>query len=464
MSLELRLGQRQEQRLALLPQMLQSIEVLQLATADLLQVVEAELQQNETLEVAESAAAASAAAEIVEPPRVSVAEREDSGWEEWRRGPADDGDDKKSAFLANVPAREHSLVDFVRQQLAFRDVPSLLADAVVVLAEHLDDRGLLPFAIEDLAEELDAPIELLVEARELLCTLEPRGIGACDPIGAMLLQAAGDPDLAVIERLLREHLDALGRNKLPDVARALQLSVDELQEVLQRMRGLNPRPAAGFADDDSAPLRPDAFVWLHDGTVQVALDDASLPDLQVNAEYAALAGNRQTAREVRDYLRPKLRSARDLIDAVRQRQATLLRVVEAVMREQQAFLAKGRTAIRPLRMSEIAGQLGLHTSTVSRAIAGKHVQTDRGVFRLRDFFDGSCLDCAPAEGRGRMAVAEQIAELVAAEDKSAPLSDDELVARLAGRGVQCARRTITKYRRQLGIPSSYLRRRFGEST
>jgi RNA polymerase sigma-54 factor len=280
----------------------------------------------------------------------------------------------------------------------------------------------------------------------------------------MLLQCGDDPDLPVIERLLREHLDALGRNKLPDVAKALRLSLDELQDLLQRMRGLDPRPGAAFGDDAGAPLRPDAFVWLHDGQVLVTLDEASLPDLQVNAEYQALAGDRATASEVRDYLKPKLRSARDLIDAVRQRQATLLRVVEAVMREQRPFLQKGRAAIRPLRMSDIAAQLAIHTSTVSRAIAGKHVQTDRGVFRLRDFFDGGRIDSAPNEGQGRMAVAEQIAELVAGENKAAPWSDDDLVAELGRRGVTCARRTVTKYRKQLGIPSSYLRRRFGDPT
>lgn len=457
MSLELRLGQRQEQRLALLPQMLQSIEVLQLATADLVQMLDRELQQNETLE-----ARPVEGEEPAPPPPPPVAEREDSGWEEWRRGPASDGEDTKSAFLANVPARAESLVEFVRQQLAFRAVPALLADAVVTLVEHLDERGLLPFRIEELAEQLDAPVELLREAKALLQTLEPRGIGAHDPIEAMLLQADGDPDLATIERLLREHLDALGRNKLPEVARALHVPVDDLRDLLERMRGLDPRPAAGFTRDAEAPLRPDAFVWLHDGAVHVALDEASLPDLQVSAEYAALAKDRSTAREVRDYLKPKLRSARDLIDAVHQRQATLLRVVESVMQQQQPFLAKGRTAIRPLRMSDIADRLGLHTSTVSRAIAGKHVQTDRGVFRLRDFFDGGRAEGADAEGHGRMAVAERIAELVAGEDKRAPLSDDELVARLQARGVHCARRTVTKYRKQLGIPSSYLRRRFGD--
>ena len=451
MSLELRQGLRQEQRLALLPQMLQSIEVLQLATADLVQLLEKELQENETLELR------AAAATVPDVPERR--ERDDADQEPWRRGVAD-GDDNKQGFLDNVPARQGSLVDHVREQLAFRRVPALLVDAIVRLVEHLDERGLLPVALDDLATSLDVPPELLREAHAVLCTLEPRGIGACDAIEAMLLQAEGDPDLPVIERMLRQHLDDLGKNRLPDVAHALELSIDELQQLMQRVATLNPRPAAAFHEADGMAVRPDAYAWLHNGALQAALDDEALPDLFVNEQYAALAGDRRTEREVRDYLRPKLRSARDLIEAVAQRKATLLRVVKAVMQEQLAFLARGRTALRPLRMSEIADRLDLHTSTISRTIAGKYVQTDRGVFALRDFFDGGRIDAAPAEGQGRMAVAEQITELVAAEDKLRPLSDDELVTALAGRGVQVARRTVAKYRGELGIPSSYLRRRF----
>ncbi len=454
MVLEVRLGQRQEQRLALLPQMLQSIEVLQLATTELLQFLDQELQQNETLEVRTAADA--------DLPAAPPPEREDSGWEEWRRPAGGDGEDRKLEFLANVAAEGDSLLEHVRQQLAFRGIAGDLADAVACLVEHLDERGLLPFDLTEIAAATGRPLERLTEAHALLTTLEPRGIGARDPVEAMLLQAHGDPDLPTIERLLREHLDALGRNKLPEVARALQVSIDDLQSLLERMRELSPRPAAAFRDAAAAPLRADVFVWQRDGVVQVALDEAAVPQLGVNAEYAAIASDRTTAREIRDYLRPKLRSARDLIDAVHQRQATLLRVVEAVMREQSQFLARGRSAIRPLRMSEVAERLGVHTSTISRAIAGKHVQTDRGVFRLRDFFDGSRIEAAPAAGQGRMAVAQQIRDLVAAEDKHAPLSDDDLVALLQQRGVRAARRTVTKYRKELGIPSSYLRRRFGD--
>ena len=458
MSLEVRLGQRQEQRLALLPQMLQSIEVLQLATAELLAKVDAELQQNETLEALPTAANA--------PPPGAPPLRGEADDErfDWRRGAAADGEDGKSAFLANVPARPESLLDAVRGQLAFRGVPALLADVVATLVEHLDERGLLPASDDELAARLDLPVELIAQARAQLQQLEPRGLGAPDPVAAMLLQAHGDPDLHTIERILREHLADLARNKVPDVARALALSVDELDDLLARIRPLNPRPAAAFADDAAPGLHADAYAWLHDGEVHVALDDASLPDLQVNAEYAALARAKATPPEVREYLRPKLRSARDLIEAVAQRQSTLLRVVDAIMRAQRGFLQQGRAAIKPMRMADVADELRLHASTISRAIAGKHVQTDRGVFRLRDFFDGGRADAAGAgvQGQGRMAIAQQIAELVAAEDKSAPLSDDDLVARLQARGVQCARRTVTKHRKELGIPSSYLRRRYGD--
>lgn len=457
MSLDLKLGQRQEQRLALLPQMLQSIEVLQLATTDLVQFVEAELQQNETLELQRTDAA------LPEAPEVPSAEREDSGWDEWRRA-SDGGDDKKMGFLNNVPAQEKSLVDLVREQLAFRSVAPLISEVVMLLCERLDERGLLGVSDEELAVELDLDANLVAEARSVLQTLEPVGIGAHDAIEAMLLQAASDPDLFLIERLLRDHLEELSRNKLPGVAKSLHLSLDELQDLMQRVKTLNPRPGAGFDDAENLSVTPDAFVWLQDSEIKVALDDEALPDLQVNAEYAALAGDRRTEREVRDYLRPKLRSARDLIDAVNQRKATLSRVLIAVMKRQMAFMEKGTTGIRPLRMSEIADELEVHTSTVSRTVAGKFIQTDRGVFALRDFFDGGRIAAAPAEGQGRMAVGQQITELVEAEDKERPMSDDDLVAALAAQGVQVARRTVAKYRRELAIPSSYLRRRFKESS
>lgn len=456
MSLDMNLGQRQEQRMTLLPQMLQSIEVLQLATTDLITFVEAELQQNETLILEQREVEAPASAEE------SSVERDEPTYEEFRRAPSD-REDRKLGFLNSVPARAMTLDVHVREQLAFRQIQTVLAETVFSLVQRVDERGLLPFSDEELAVELDRDVALVREARATLSHLEPRGLGARDAVGAMLAQAEGDPDLILIEAMLSEHLEALSRNKLPEVARALSLSLDELQSLIHRVRTLNPRPAAEFATDADRPVQPDAFAWLQNGQVRVALDDEALPDLQINDEYAALAGDRRTDREVREYLRPKLRSARDLIDAVQQRKATLARVVRATMQQQRSFLEKGRAAIKPLRMSEIAEGLDLHASTVSRTIAGKYLQTDRGVFALREFFDGGRIDAVPGEGQGRMGVAQQIRDLVDGEDKLRPMSDDEIVKVLGSRGVQVARRTVAKYRRELEIPSSYQRRKFSRS-
>lgn len=453
MSLEQSLGLRQEQRLALLPQMLQSIEVLQMATADLLQFLQLEAERNETLELrAEGVEQA-----LPNPPEPRSSDLDHDGDSTTYAG-GDDGEDRKRAFLESVADARGSLVDHVREQLAYREVGSELADAVVRLAENLDDRGLLPFALADLAAEFGLPPELLADARRELQALEPRGLGAADPVEAMLLQAVGDPDLAIIERLLREHLDDLGRNRLPDVARAVGLSLEELQDVLARMRELNPRPGSEFTDEASPAIRPDAYASLHEGRVLVSLEAAAIPELVIDSGYAALAKDRSASPELRDYLRPKLRVARDLIAALQQRQDTLLRVVQAVMEEQRPFLQRGRSAIAPLRMSGIAERLDMHTSTVSRAIAGKHVATEHGLFRLRDFFDGGRLADQHVAGQGRMGVAQQIADLIAGEDKGAPLSDDDLVHELARRGVHAARRTIAKYRKELDIPSSYRRK------
>jgi RNA polymerase sigma-54 factor len=455
MSLDLNLGQRQEQRMALLPQMLQSIEVLQLATADLAAFVEAALEQNETLEMERKDVEAPSA------PEESSVERDEPSYEEYRRA-ADGEDDKKLGFLNSVPAPAVSLVEHVREQLAYREIPALLSEVVLMLAERLDERGLLPQADAELADELLLDAQLLSAAREALTQLEPRGLGAQDAVAAMLAQASGDPDYALIEAMLREHLDALSRNKLPDVARAMSVTLDELQILILRVRALNPRPGADYVDDGDLPVQPDAFAWIQNGKIRVALDDEALPDLQVSDEYAALAGDRRTEREVREYLRPKLRSARDLIEAIQQRKATLARVVRATMGQQRGFLEQGRAAIKPLRMSDIADELELHTSTVSRTIAGKYLQTDRGVFALREFFDGGRIDAVRGEGQGRMGVSQQIRELVDQEDKLRPMSDDDIVAALAARGVQAARRTVAKYRGELGIASSYQRRKFQE--
>ena len=457
MKLQTNLSLRHEQRLLLLPKMLQSIEILQLATQDLLQLIDAEVEQNETLE-----ASAPAVERPTDPAVKGRAEREDDpDWRALRTNPAAPEErDHKLDLLANLAAGAATLVDSVKEQLAWLDLPAGLAQSVLALAERLDARGLLVDADEELAAVVAS--DALVEAIRVLQCLEPRGIGARDPIGAMLLQVdPEDPDYRDIAALLTVHLEALAKNRIPAVAKALGRSVEEVQALVARIRTLNPHPGAGFARDEAAGIRPDVVARLVDGKLEILVEDQDLPSLGISEHYAALARERGVAREVKQYLRQKLAAARGLISAVEQRRRTLGRVARATLERQRAFLERGRSAIQPLKMSEVAEELGLHVSTVSRAIAGKHVQTDRGVLALREFFDGGGVACHDAPTTGRAGVKQQIADLIAAEDRAQPLSDDDIVDRLAASGIRVARRTVAKYRKDLDIPTCWLRKSHG---
>jgi RNA polymerase sigma-54 factor len=452
---ETQLSVRNEQRLMLLPKMLQSIEVLQLSTVELLARIEQESSQNETLEVSPAAGTETAIA--------ARPAHDDDDFERGEGSARNDDDDPRLRWLQSLEARPGGLLEHIRAQLAWEGLKPQLFDAVMALAECLDERGYLTLSEDELARRCG---RLLPEALATLRALEPRGIGARDAVDALLLQvAADDPDRKDLEALLREHLPALARNRLPDVAKALDRTLDELQLLLTRLRRLELRPGARFAVEKDESIRPDASIRLGEQGIEVRIDDRDLPFVGIDESYRGLAASRATAPDVRRYLREKLAGARELIEAIEQRRRTLQRVCAAVMGRQLAFLREGAARIAPLRMSAIAAELGLHTSTVSRAIAGKYVQTDFGILRLRDFFDGGEHDAPGATAdrsradTGRMGVKERIRQLVSAEDPSRPWSDDDLVQQLRAQGIDVARRTIAKYRQELRIPSSWLRRK-----
>lgn len=418
--MQIRTQQRAEQQLALLPAMLESIEVLQLGATELGEFLDQAAESNETLDVERSR------------PQQVV-----------------DIDGVEASLAAPPP----DLRTLLRVQLAWRTVPEPLAEKVMAVAEHLDERGLLGVSDSELAIAVGE--EGLREAVAVLQSLEPRGLGARSGVDAMLAQVdAGDPDRELIERLLRDHLDALARNKLPLVAKGMGLSLDDVQRLLARVRDLNPRPADGLVAASAPPQQVDLEARLQDGEVVVRLRSGHEPELRVSPRYQRLA-----ARDagLRRYLRPKLQAARSLIRAVGLRRRTLLRVAAAVMQRQVPFLTHGPRAMQALRMGEIAAELDLHTSTVSRAIAGKWVSTEHGAFPLRAFCDSA----APGAGQqaiGHSAAQVRLRELVAAEDPHRPLADDELAALLASEGIDIARRTVAKYRTELGIRSQWQRR------
>jgi RNA polymerase sigma-54 factor len=470
MAMQTRQEGRMEQGMALLPKMLQSIEVLQLTSVELLALIDRELEQNETLVAEESdwnvdleAAAVPESAGDSAGDSVGDGGIDNDGSDWDRRVIGNVEDDRKQAFLENVPDRGESLVQHVHSQLAWLELSDRMVQGVNSLAERLDPRGLLTATPDELDKVLDH--DLLAPCLEVLRSLEPRGIGAPDPVAAMLLQLPeNDPDRLDIEAMLTRHLDALAKNRLPEVSRSLGRTVEEVRDLLTRIRSLDPHPGQGFATDrDAEAVQPDVIVRLVGDRVEVEVDEMVLPDLGIHTGYEDMVQSDATDKEVKRYLKDKIRSARDLIVAVQQRKRTLARATYAIMRRQMGFLTQGRLAVRSLNMEQIATDLDVHPSTVSRAISGKFVQTDHGVFPLRDFFDGDRRNGAPTgEAMGRMAIRHHLRDLIEGEDSRAPLSDDEIVRGLLARKIKVARRTVAKYRVEMGFASSWRRRKYEE--
>lgn len=435
------MGQRAEQQMLLQPRMLQAIEVLQLPALELSTFLAQAALENEALQVEPPVETPAA-------PRAASRGREAT--------------ERHDEWLQNQPDPRGSR-EQIEEQLALSSVGAELVPWVRLVVDALDENGILSPSDEQLLElaeerELARDEALLGRAIAVVQGLEPRGVGARNAVEALLLQLdPQDAEYALLCRLLEEFLEELAQNKLPSVARSMGIEVDHLNGLLEMLRELNPRPWSGEAQD--APvIVPEVLVEPRpEGGYDVTVENAGLPTVTIAPEVVEIAGDRSQPRDVRGYLRDKLERARWIVDAVEHRRVTLVRVAALVFERQRAFVEDGPSGLVPLRMHEVAEELELSVSTVSRAVAGKHAQTPWGVFPLRHFFQAGT---GKREEVARDNVREVVREVFASEDRTRPLSDDEVVELLRGRGLELARRTVAKYRKELGIPSSYRRRKY----
>jgi len=456
LSLVQSLGQHQ----LLLPRMLQSIEVLQLAGGELETWLRQAAEQNEALVLEEPAVLQDPGGEAGR--EAGPAEAEDAEFHGRPRGTREDAE-RYDAMLRNQPDREPPLAQRLSEQLAMLDLEEGTLGWVRLLVDCIDPSGFL--SVDDatllaLAHDggLRGGAPELARAWEVLRGLEPRGIGARNAVEALILQLdPGDPDYEDLCTLLQDFLEEIAKNKLPSVARAMGLELTELGALIDRLRELDPRPAARLAEEAAPPLRPDVLVERTEDGFTVGVESSAVPSVTIDPELEALARDRRQDRELRGYVRKKLDKARWIVDAVQQRGETLSRIAEAVFRHQHAFLEHGPGHLLPLRMNALAEELGVHVSTVSRAVAGKYAQTPWGILPLRHFFQAAA---GADDDSARDDVRTAVREVFDAEDPTRPLSDDEVVGEMERRGWKLARRTVAKYRRELGIPSSYRRRKY----
>ncbi len=391
--------------------------------------------------------------------------------------------DAKLDAMAAAPARSASLTEQLQDQWALCDVEERVRRLGEVIIPYIEEDGYVRTPLATIADRLpptDQPkptaedLEHGLRALQLL--LEPAGVAARDVRECLLLQIDAmedslaedlerDPDsrrtLTVARRIVEGYIDDLTQNRLPRIAERTGLSMDEIKAALMLMRKLSLSPARRLVDDSPRPIVPDAIVeYDPDQDRYVAfLNDSRIPNLRVNQEYAHMSKDRGVDKQSREFLKTSLGNAHWLIDAVNQRKRTLLRVVRSVVEAQREFFDYGPQALKPLPMTQVADQLGIHVATVSRAVSEKYLQTPRGVVPLRKFFIGGTQNDS-GEDVSWDAIKAGLKDVIEAEDKSKPLSDEALADELKKRGVEIARRTVAKYREQLGIPTARLRKTF----
>lgn len=396
--------------------------------------------------------------------------------------------DAKSLAMANTASRSASLAEQLREQWGLVDVEDELRPLGEQIIAFIDDDGYLREPLATIIDRMpaDGPkptleqMERALQAVQLL--LEPAGVAARNSRECLLLQvdavidekrtaAGAGPDGSaaaaerdrwmVVRRLIADHLEDLAQNRLPRIADKTGLSMPEINAAMEKMHLLSLAPARQLVDDPPGVIVPDAIVEYDSDSDRyvVYLNDTRLPNLRINQEYARLAKDRESPRETREFVKKNLSNATWLLDAVEQRRRTLLRVVNAVVAAQRDYFDYGPQHLRPLPMTQVADQLGVHVATVSRAVAEKYLLTPRGVVPLRGFFSGGT-QTQSGEDVSWDAVKAALKEVIDAEDKASPLSDDALAAELSNRGIEIARRTVAKYRDQLGIPSARLRKAY----
>jgi len=368
--------------------------------------------------------------------------------------------ERKHDAMANMAARPQSLQDYLHDQLSWFDLPADLRAMADRIIYNLDTNGYLQSSPEDLLgpDATEDELQRIHEALALVQGLDPPGVAARDLRECLLLQLKpGMPLFEQLHTLISDHLEDLQQNRMPLIAKKTGYSIEIIDETLGELKKLNPKPGADFNETFVPNVTPDVFVDPRDdGGYDVRLEDGRTPTLFISSVYRKMLRAGATAEE-KDYIKRKLNSAQWLIDSIEQRRNTLTRVSQAIVDHQTEFLNKGPEAIEPLKMQQIADKVGVHVTTVSRAVDDKWIQTPRGIFPLKRFFCGGTVS-ADGEEVAWDAVRLKLQEIVDDEDKSHPFSDDQLVAELAKHGIKVARRTVTKYRKAMDIPSSRQRR------
>ncbi len=490
MKLEMTGQMRMEQRMKLAPHMIQSMEILQLPILALQERIEQELNSNPVLELddnvspdeAETPAEAPENDDMAEKALVVDTESQPADFERlgnlgdefkdlidqsgpYRSRQDDDEKDLKLEAIKNAAAPPQSLHDYLTEQWGLVDADEPVKKAGSTIIDYIDSRGYLSVPLEQLHNKDQTAFtpEHLNEALRLVHELDPPGVGARDIRECLLIQLAQrSEDMGFEYRLVNDHMDALLENRLPEIAKKMDCPIERLNQAIKRLRKLDISPGLQIGRNESIPITPDVIVESKDGSDEFAvrLADDSLPSLRLSPYYTRMAEDNHVSDSTRKFLVNNIRSAHWIIEAIEQRKSTLLKVAKAIVRHQKDFFEQGPLSLRPLPMSRIAGEVGVHLATVSRAVSGKYLQCSWGILPLRKFFSGGTEDTS-GQAHSWEAIRVKLQQIIDEEDKSRPLNDDQIKEELAKAGIpKLARRTVAKYRKLMNIPTAKFRKRY----
>jgi len=495
MALETKLVQRLGQQLVMTPQLRQAIKILQVSRAELEQLVDQELEENPVLEEdlegreeqepveepprteerLESAPAGNGEEEWPEPAtqRETTTELEpESGlnaidWNDyltnysndWHASSATpaDYDDEKRPSLESMLVRAQSLTEHLLWQLQMNALDEEEQSVTGLLIGNMDKDGYLQLQVEEIAFQSGKDFEVVERALTRIHELDPPGVGARDLRECLLLQlrAQGLED-GLAARIVSDHLTLLEGKRFDKIAKELDVTVDEVVVAAGHIATLEPKPGRNFGDGDVRYITPDVFVQKVGDEYVVTLNEEGLPRLRVSSYYRQVLGG-QGGSDAKRYIQDKMRAAAWLIKSIQQRQRTLFMVTSSIVKFQREFLDRGIAHLKPLVLKDVALDIGMHESTVSRATANKYVHTSQGIFELKYFFTSS-LNKTDGDEVSAESVKDRIRAIVTAEDARRPLSDQHIAEILAKEDVDIARRTVAKYREIMGILPSSKRR------
>ena len=477
MAIELKQSLKLSQQLVMTPQLQQAIKLLQLSRVELVDMVQTEMLENPVLE--ENQDNPDAAAEIPDKKEtaeqnvteVNPSEKEFNvaDWENYfNEGSSSHSLPSTYEAPEDLPAYDATLTkattlqDHLDWQLRMAEISEKEAEICTLIIGNIDDDGYFKSELDEIARKAECTIEEAEDSLARIQEFDPPGVGATDLKECLLIQTRhleGSPLLATVRKVIKNHLDLLMKRNYPGLAKALGIGMERVKVVVKIISELEPKPGRPFGIDNAQYILPDVYVHKVGGDYAIVLNEDGMPKLRISSFYQSAMSNK-TNPNTKEYIQGKIRSAIWLIKSIHQRQRTVYKTTESIVKFQREFFDKGIAYLKPMVLRDVAEDISMHESTISRVTTNKYVHTPHGIFELKFFFNSS-ISRTNKESLASEAVKSKIKQLIASENPKKPFSDQQIVEMLGQSGIEIARRTVAKYRESMGLlPSSKRKRLF----